>query len=344
MLQEPTSYEEVEVENYSTYPSVTLCPQKISNDNFSTFDDVMKEIAVLEENTGAVLRIQESRKYLDLKIASTLLTEFNSSTDYVWEYSAVLQHQFENAIIPCVTMNFPPQKMSNQETFNLQISVKNPSHNHYYTTHEYRQLRHNYQIEQSESYQMLKKKTGFTEYFMQTETTQLKKSRFECFEDNSMYFKDCIDDFIAEQIGCRLPWTTRQSKFKKVCQSHQDLKAFRNLSFSMNNLMSESQEIKNKITDKGCFKPNCRQRTWTKNQFFERWYEPDKTFLSMIIPPGAKVLQRKEVLLANLSTFVADCGSYLGLFLGGSILTLVDFFIAFIKKINETAKLNCSKA
>ena len=67
MLQEPTSYEETEVENYATYPSVTLCPspREIGNDNFTTFDDVMKEIAELDDNTVAGLRIQESRKYLN---------------------------------------------------------------------------------------------------------------------------------------------------------------------------------------------------------------------------------------------------------------------------------------
>ena len=108
MLQEPTSYEEIEVENYATFPSITLCPRNSGYDNFSTFNDVMQDIEELNENTHAGLWIEGLRQYLDLKDSTLLTTKLNTSMDYVWEYSAVLQHQFENAIIPCITINFPP--------------------------------------------------------------------------------------------------------------------------------------------------------------------------------------------------------------------------------------------
>ena len=339
MLQEPTSYEEIEVENYATFPSITLCPRNSGYDNFSTFNDVMQDIEELNENTHAGLWIEGLRQYLDLKDSTLLTTKLNTSMDYVWEYSAVLQHQFQNAIIPCITINFPPHKMSNQGTLNLQVSVKdyNPSTNIYFTKHEYKQLRHSYQIDQSLSYQLLMKHEGHTEYFIQIETSHLKKSRFDCFEDNSMYFKDCIEEFIAEQIGCYLPWTKQSPISRNVCQGQQELKDFRNLSFHM---MSQSQEIQDMIAKKGCFKPNCRQTTWTKNQFIERWKRENETFLLMIIPPSAKVLQRKEVLLADVSTFVADCGSYLGLFLGASILTLTNLVIAFIRKMRSSCQFD----
>ena len=162
MLQEPTSYEEIEVENYATFPSITLCPRNSGYDNFSTFNDVMQDIEELNENTHAGLWIEGLRQYLDLKDSTLLTTKLNTSMDYVWEYSAVLQHQFQNAIIPCITINFPPHKMSNQGTLNLQVSVKdyNPSTNIYFTKHEYKQLRHSYQIDQSLSYQLLMKHEG----------------------------------------------------------------------------------------------------------------------------------------------------------------------------------------
>ena len=50
------------------------------------------------------------------------------------------------------------------------------------------------------------------------------------------------------------------------------------------------------------------------------------------MPLDAKVLQRQEVLLADFSTFVVDCGSYLGLFLGASILSLTDSALAYVVK------------
>ena len=272
---------------------------------------------------------------MDLKDANTLTTEMNSSIEYVWEHSALLQHQFRNAFIPCVTMNIPSiPEMLIQGTLNLQVSVKdyNPSTNLYFTKHEYKQLRHSYQIDQSVSYQLLQKNEGHTEYLIQTESIHLKMSRYDCFEDNSMYFKECIEDFIAQEIGCHLPWTRTNGK-AKVCKNQAELEAFRHLSSSM-----ISHQTKEKIAQKGCFKPNCKQTTWIKNQFIERWERQNETFLLIIIPPSAKVLQRKEVLLADGSTFVADCGSYLGLFLGASVLTLADLFITFIKRMVRSCK------
>ena len=51
-----------------------------------------------------------------------------------------------------------------------------------------------------------------------------------------------------------------------------------------------------------------------------------------------KVLQRKEIRLADFSTFIADCGSYLGLFLGASILSLSDIGISLVKKVMKVLK------
>ena len=84
--------------------------------------------------------------------------------------------------------------------------------------------------------------------------------------------------------------------------------------------------------NKGCFRPNCKQTTWTKNQFTNYWDNEGSAFVAFIIPSSAKVIQRKEIRLADFSTFIADCGSYLGLFLGASVLSLIDIVIAYIKR------------
>ena len=82
------------------------------------------------------------------------------------------------------------------------------------------------------------------------------------------------------------------------------------------------------------FKPNCRQTTWVKNQY---QYVSDKKDHGindawLFIPSTAKVIQRKEIKLADFGTFIADCGSYLGLFLGASVLSLTDWLVIYTKQ------------
>ena len=182
------------------------------------------------------------------------------------------------------------------------------------------------------SFQRLTKNEGYKEFLMETETTSLKTSRYDCIEDNSMLMKECIDDFINEELNCSLPWTTRtnlQSGFK-YCQTAEELVAFRNLSLSIT-----SPDLRQKLINKGCFRPNCKQRTWMKNnQFIQSWQNKDNsTMVKLSIPSTSKVIQRKEIRLADFGTFIADVGSYLGLYLGASILSLTDMVHVCCKQL-----------
>ena len=188
---------------------------------------------------------------------------------------------------------------------------------------------HNFDIDRSASFQIIKPGLGHHEYMIQTRTTSLKTSRFDCIEDNSMQKKDCIDEFIAEKIHCRLPWMKDKDESSRICQSKKDLKAFRKVSY-----LITSPQMKAKLSVQGCFKPNCRQTTWVKNQY---QYVSDKKDNGindawLFIPSTAKVIQRKEIKLADFGTFMADCGSYLGLFLGASVLSLTDWLVIYTKQ------------
>ena len=60
--------------------------------------------------------------------------------------------------------------------------------------------------------------------------------------------------------------------------------------------------------------------------------DPNCTRIAIGQQSDAYTIQRKEILIADFSTFVVDCGSYLGLFLGASILSLTDTVLAYILK------------
>ena len=86
-----------------------------------------------------------------------------------------------------------------------------------------------------------------------------------------------------------------------------------------------SNETKTKIAKKGCFKPNCSKIQWSESDI-GTVVRPNKpwTKISLRLSSNTYTIRRSEILLANIATFFADCGSYLGLLLGASILSITD--------------------
>ena len=84
--------------------------------------------------------------------------------------------------------------------------------------------------------------------------------------------------------------------------------------------------------------PNCGQISWKKAYVdsFDRFKsnkDENGTLLWFGLPSNTFTIRRQEILLADFSTFVADCGSYLGLFLGASVLSITDILVSFAKKL-----------
>ena len=180
-------------------------------------------------------------------------------------------------------------------------------------------------------FQTVDKHEGHQEYLIETETLGLKTKRFDCYEDNSMQMKICIDDFIAEQLNCSLPWTraTNLEVALNYCRTAEELSAFKNLSESIT-----SDEFREKLTRKGCFIPNCKRTTWVKDQYAFTWHNRyGGSSVEIYIPSAATVIQRKEIRLRTFTTWIEDIGSYLGLYMGASILSLTDIVHVCFKRI-----------
>ena len=200
--------------------------------------------------------------------------------------------------------------------------------------HEPGQSLLNYNFDFLQNFEIYHKFKGYTEVPTTIETVSIKKSTYDCYEDNSMKMTDCINEYIAEQLDCNLPWAKQHSgKDLEVCNGPEKLEMLRNISFHMT-----SDKYKNGIKEKGCLKPNCVKKRWQK-VFHEVWTPGDnRTTIIQAVTDTATTLRRKEIRLADFSTFMADCGSYLGLFLGASILSLSDIGITFVKKVHTVMK------
>ena len=94
--------------------------------------------------------------------------------------------------------------------------IKTPSgYGHYVEKHEHGQSQLNYRFDFLQNVEILNFDKGYTEFAKNIETLSLKKKNYDCYEDNSMQMKDCIDEYIAEEMGCNLPWNKPHSTNKQ---------------------------------------------------------------------------------------------------------------------------------
>ena len=127
-------------------------------------------------------------------------------------------------------------------------------------------------------------------------------------------------------FNCSLPWSKVYPDLEE-CHRDEDLRNFREI-----NLQITSDKSRSVLDKKGCFKPNCVQTEWKDSYVSIETPNPNCTDIEIGIKSNSYTIQRKEILLADFSTFVVDCGSYLGLFLGASIVSLTDSSLAYVFK------------
>ena len=113
VLEEPTAFEEVEKRYQATFPSMTVCGKNNGTDTFQTFGDVIKSIERFRRRMDVWVyfrtKNETSREVIKarLKFENNLTDIFNTTYTHVWEWSAIVQPDFLEAIVPCVTVNIP---------------------------------------------------------------------------------------------------------------------------------------------------------------------------------------------------------------------------------------------
>ena len=149
--------------------------------------------------------------------------------------------------------------------------------------------------------------------------TKQKKLNLEgrpCEEDPSYSFATCVKEKLSQRIGCRLPWDKWSQQDRKICQSENEFKQFEETHRKLYD--DESYEIEEMV---GCKKP-C-----TYNEFKFVYSSPEE-FMPLVKnivgfwAASRKTQIEEEVLLYPFTSFVAEFGGALGLFLGFSFMTI----------------------
>ena len=332
VLQEPTTFEEIVLPQNTSLPSLTFCRLQWTNDTFEKVGDIVHAIGQADGFSTTLKVRGKGKEFKDynLKNPAVLKSEWNVSYHEVWNHAPYMQYDWPYPIVICTTLNFPFIKSPPSYGYlGIRINVQNAD-GLLLTKHENGQSFHTFGLD-VENNAVLQTKTGISEVFTTILTTSLKKSKFDCYEDNSMQVTKCINEYIAEQMDCCLPWAKRDCPkqiTKDECRGTEKLKLFRNISFYI------STEHKRALEIKGCFKPNCESKVW-KKIYEDRFlgYFINTTSVELAVTDKSMTLHRKEILIADFSTFLADCGSYLGLFLGASILTISEAGATLTKRI-----------
>ena len=150
--------------------------------------------------------------------------------------------------------------------------------------------------------------------------TKQKKLNLEerpCEGDPSYSFATCAREKLSQRIGCRLPLDKWSQQDRKICQSENEFKQFEQTHRTLYD--AESDEIEEMV---GCKKP-C-----TYNQFKFVYNTPEIVPLKLMQnvvgfwAASRKTQIEEEVLLYPFTSFVAEFGGALGLFLGFSFMTI----------------------
>ena len=335
MQSEPTTFEETIIKNHVTLPSITFCAD-MHEDYFTTFDDVMDAIELEKSKINTWFHTEGRNievEKIDLKNSTLVAQKFNLTFEDLWSFMATVSPFSGSNIIICSSLNFGLMKVPAQGGIYLHIETcHDKNFGVRFERHEPHQSFYNYRFDINNGYQWFRQ--GITKYHSVTPviTEALKLTNYDCIEDNSGKMTDCVDEYIAEQLNCSLPWTQPYHGFG-ICKSSKELTNFR----TVHSKITSKTSLDN-LKRKGCLKPNCLQTKWKDSYISLRKPDPNCTgiLFGVGLQSDAYTIRRKEILLADFSTFVVDCGSYLGLFLGASILSLTDSALAYILKAGAT--------
>ena len=334
MQSEPTTFEETIIKNHATLPDITFCVDT-KEDNFTTFQDIMDGIErekTNQQNAWITFhgRTVEFEK-IDLKNSSLLEKKFNVSFKDIWSIVATVSTSLKANILICSSLDLTFIELPEEGGMILDFKIcSDKNFGVRFERHEPHQSFYNYQFDKNNGFQYFRKEITQYNLVIPVETEALKQTTHDCYEDNSMRKTPCIDEYIAEQLNCSLPWTKPHPDFG-VCSGTEELTNFRTVHSKIT-----SKTSLDKLKEKGCLKPNCLQTKWKDSYVSWGQVYPNCTRIRIALQSDSYTIRRKEILLADFSTFVVDCGSYLGLFLGASILSLTDTVLAYILKAGAT--------
>lgn len=158
-----------------------------------------------------------------------------------------------------------------------------------------------------------------------SEHHRLPTKRFQCDENGSADPFNCLQTYLQEKLNCSFPWMKSENHGTQ-CISVQDL-------FNLTqDILMRNQTIENELKQTSCWITNCIDKRWSSRYSREKTNDNNRTIIELFLDASGSAEIWQENRLYGLTNFIADFGGYLGLFLGFSILSMIEGMINFIAK------------
>ena len=150
-----------------------------------------------------------------------------------------------------------------------------------------------------------------------------------CEENPNYSFMKCLESVISTKVGCSSPWVSTRAS--KVCWTKSQI-----AEIEQENSFAASMEFSELYNYTGCRVP-C---TYTEYSLVDTPVVGLEKLLGIFIMfgSGTEVIA-KDQRVYTWDLFVADMGGCLGLFLGFSLLALIDFMVILFSKVSKFLRI-----
>ena len=333
LMNEETIFMSREMQGGGRFPSFTICPSRLewsigpNNLQNMTFENLKDLMEQSQKYIGANLTINDLT--VDLTKNESLKEHFGVNFEDVWSFSPKMDHTPPYLLSMCASINIPIDEIQSDELAVLFLGIQdlgNQRHDYFYYVEkvEPKQSRHNSQFDWGNSIELITPGSNRIRHLSMIQTHRIKTREYDCDETNSQSCFAYINQWTIERLQCKPFWIDSNLT---ECTGHEKLTEF---------LKLRQQFVTNFSMPAQCALPNCLTKTWNLASDETLFSSNETTTLIYFIPMRSKVLFKNEVRIYSAPNFVADFGGYLGLFLGGSILSFYDTFF-------ETICNKCSK-
>ena len=165
------------------------------------------------------------------------------------------------------------------------------------------------------------------------EVTKLNSKENPCIDNEEYSFTKCLQDFAVRKSNCSIS-IMKTGQENEVCS----VKAFENYFSLLTKLKSDP--IGKLKKESGCY-DKCKVRIFSYNKKENSLSSSTKWMSEVFIQPkSSEVEYLEEYYTYDIEDLISSIGGYVGLFLGWSVLSLVEIFGGLLFIINIKKYLN----
>ena len=338
VTKEETSIDYKQKGGLIRFPTFTFCLQQPilthSEHNLTTFEDLDLLINKTKESFKATLSVQGSTTLpswydnieLDLTNETILATYFpNTTLDNVLSFVPKTSHIPPFSLGICTQLYVPLESITEDMTSFLSININedNVNNGSLYMVEMMDKLmsRYNTQFDWSQDLEIVETKSQHISRLTMEIKNKVNSNHDPCF-DSIETSQTCVDNIIVDALKCNPKWIKTQKSFK-TCSGSEKFRDFIKISKNL---------VINSTLSKHCYPNLCTEVKWNlkSSKSITNNFNENATSFTYYIPSNTKVQFMEEILIYSWSNLLADLGGYLGLYLGGSILSLFDLVFNMI--------------